>query len=101
MPLSKEEIAQEEQEIRALEQLAKERWCRLKGHKWDLPQPNPLNAGDVGIPDMLACRLRCNRCACQAALTIAIDTSAAAAAPVPVVAAPVPVVATEQVKRRA
>ena len=65
--LTKEEVAKEEQEILALEQLVKVRWCRLKGHRWDLPQPNPLNA------DFYTCSLLCNRCGVSATLTITLD----------------------------
>jgi hypothetical protein len=65
---SKEEAAKEEAEILALEQTAKERWCRLKGHRWSLPEPNPLNA------DFYTCSLQCNRCGVNARLTITLDT---------------------------
>jgi hypothetical protein len=65
-----DEVAQIEAAIRADEQKISERWCALRGHKWDLPQPNPLNAPD---PEMLVCRLQCNRCLINATLTIVID----------------------------
>jgi len=64
--MTKDEIAKEEAEIRALEQSAKERWCKLQGHRWDLPQPNPLNS------DSYKCDLRCNRCGISATLTITL-----------------------------
>jgi len=64
--MNKDEIAKEEAEIRALEQLAKERWCKLKGHSWSLPQPNPLNS------DSYKCELPCTRCSVIATLTIAL-----------------------------
>ena len=67
MALTKEEIEKEEAEILAAEQVIKERWCRLKGHRWDLPQPNPLNF------DIMTCPLLCNRCGIRATLSIAID----------------------------
>lgn len=69
MALPKEEAEKEEKEIQALEQTIKERWCRLKGHRWDLPQPNPLNA------DFYTCPLLCNRCGITATLTITLDTA--------------------------
>jgi hypothetical protein len=64
--LTKEDFAKEEASIRALEQTTRERWCALQGHKWDLPQPNPLNS------DMYSCDLECNRCRIRATLTIAL-----------------------------
>jgi hypothetical protein len=65
--LTKEQAAKEEAEILALEQFARVRWCRLKGHRWELPQPNPLNA------DFYTCPLQCNRCGVMATLTITLD----------------------------
>jgi hypothetical protein len=86
--LTNEEAAKEEAEILAEEQAIKKRWCRLKGHRWDLPQPNPLNA------DLMSCRLMCNRCGVHATLTIAIDAPKAdtsnASAPVDVNLKPAP-----------
>jgi hypothetical protein len=73
--LSKEEIEREEAAIRADEQRIQERWCALKGHRWDLPQPNPLNS------DSYACALLCNRCGVKATLTITIDAPPPAAPP--------------------
>jgi hypothetical protein len=70
MALSKEQAAQEKASILAAEQTLKERWCALEGHKWDLPQPNPLNA------DFMECTLRCNRCNITAKLLITIDKAA-------------------------
>jgi hypothetical protein len=73
--LSKDEIDREEAAIRAAEQSIQERWCRLRGHRWDLPQPNPLNS------DSYTCALLCNRCGVRATLTIEIDVAPAAPAP--------------------
>jgi hypothetical protein len=75
MPLSKEEAEREEADIVAQEQRIKERWCALKGHRWDLPQPNPLNS------DSLTCGLRCGRCNVPATLTISIQSPAPPPAP--------------------
>jgi hypothetical protein len=80
MPLTKDEIAHEEAAIRALEQSARERWCKLKGHQWDLPNPNPFNGG----PDFYACPIRCNRCGIVGTCTVTLAPPSApppAAAP--------------------
>jgi hypothetical protein len=66
--MTEKEMAKAEADLLAQEQKIKEQWCALKGHKWDLPQPNPLNS------DSLECQLRCNRCNETATLTIAVNT---------------------------
>lgn len=78
MALIGEEASKERAAIQAQEQQIKERWCRLEGHKWDLPQPNPLNS------DTYLCALRCNRCGITAKLTIVIDAAPLAEPPVAV-----------------
>jgi len=65
--ISKEEKEKVKAAILAKEQTIKEEWCALEGHKWDLPQPNPLNS------DSLECPLRCNRCGETARLAITMD----------------------------
>jgi hypothetical protein len=62
--LTKEEFSKAEAALLAEEQATKRKWCALKGHKWDLPQPNPLNF------DMLECDLVCGRCSARAKLAI-------------------------------
>lgn len=65
--LSKEDMTKAEAALLAEEYATKKKWCALKGHKWDLPQPNPLNS------DSLECALRCSRCNGTAVLTITVD----------------------------
>ncbi len=65
--LTEKEMAKAEADLLAQEQKIKEQWCALKGHKWDLPQPNPLNS------DSYECTIRCNRCNNTAALTITLN----------------------------
>jgi hypothetical protein len=65
--ISKEELARGRAALAAEELVLKKKWCELEGHKWDLPQPNPLNS------DSLECPLRCGRCNGTAVLTITVD----------------------------
>lgn len=51
--------------LRAEEQALKEKWCKLEGHRWDLPQPNPFNSGLL-----TTCEVICNRCNAHATLTV-------------------------------
>lgn len=64
--LSKEEIAAAEKELLDAEQAIKEKWCALKGHRWDLPAASPFNH------DMLECEVICNRCNIHAKVTVTI-----------------------------
>jgi hypothetical protein len=66
-PLTKERMAQAEAALRAEEQLLKEKWCALQGHRWDLPAVSPFNH------DIFECGVICNRCNAHATLTITID----------------------------
>jgi hypothetical protein len=64
--LTKEEMAKAEAALLAEEQATRKKWCALKGHKWDLPQPNPFNS------DVLDCVVICNRCNAHADVTVVV-----------------------------
>jgi hypothetical protein len=65
--LTKEAMLEAEAQLNAEEEKIKRKWCELKGHRWDLPQPNPLNS------DSLDCQIRCNRCNITGTLSIVVD----------------------------
>lgn len=65
--LTKEAMQEAEAQLNTEEEKIKRKWCELKGHRWDLPQPNPLNS------DSLECQIRCNRCNITGTLSIVAD----------------------------
>jgi hypothetical protein len=62
----KEEFARQETALLAEEHQIKKKWCKLKGHRWDLPSVSPFNH------DMLVCLIICNRCNAHADLLITV-----------------------------
>jgi hypothetical protein len=69
MALSKQDLARAEAALQNEEQTLKEKWCVLKGHRFDLPAANPINQP----LEMTHCQIRCNRCNCTATLSITVD----------------------------
>ena len=66
--LSKDEVANAEASLLAEEQALKEKWCKLKGHRWDLPAVSPFSNGHL-----TTCETICNRCNTHAMVTIALQ----------------------------
>lgn len=63
--LTGDDLKKAEAELLAEEQALKEKWCRLKGHRWDVPGVSPFNNGH-----MTSCEVICNRCNVHATLTV-------------------------------
>jgi len=55
-----------EDALHAEEQALKRKWCKLKGHRWDLPAANPFNQN---VPE---CETICNRCNAHAKVTVTV-----------------------------
>ena len=73
--ISKEEMAKAEAALLAEEQAIKEKWCVLKGHRWDLPGVSPFNN------NIMDCRVICGRCNVGATVTVTVDATPATVAP--------------------
>jgi hypothetical protein len=80
--LTQEEMKSAEDALLAEEQALKEKWCRLRGHRFDLPNPNPFNNGHLR-----ECEVICNRCNVHAKVTVTLREAAASPAPAAAAAA--------------
>jgi hypothetical protein len=73
-----DDLKKAEAALLAEEQALKEKWCRLKGHRWDLPTTSPFNNGFL-----TTCEIICNRCNAHATVTVTIDGPVPSAPPAP------------------
>lgn len=62
------ELKAAEDALNAEELALKRKWCRLRGHKWDLPAANPFNQSQT----LTECETICNRCNAHAKVTLTV-----------------------------
>jgi hypothetical protein len=66
--MSPAEMKAAEEALLAEEQATKRKWCRLKGHMWNLPADNPFNQSAT----LTECEVICGRCNAHAKVTVTV-----------------------------